>query len=257
LKNIAKFISNERIAGYALLIVLVFAGTIRYSLLNVPFERDEGEYAYAGQLILQGIPPYQGVYNMKFPGIYAAYALFLAMFGQFHQSIHTALLIINAITIITIFLLAKHIANPLCAVVAAASFALLSVSQSVQGVFANAEHFVILFATGGLLVMLRDLATESLLRLFAAGLLLGLGFTMKQHGFAFVVLAGICDKDILLKGDVKNPESILSHEYEQQYRVVRWKQSHYRTVNQDMNIKFVPLYEIADEPYTIYFPVHK
>jgi hypothetical protein len=158
-------------------------------LLNVPFERDEGEYAYAGQLILQGIPPYQEVYNMKFPGIYAAYALFLAMFGQSHQGIHTALLMINAITIITVFLLAKHIANLLCAVISAASFALLSVSQSVQGVFANAEHFVIVFATGGLLVLLRGLATASLFRLFAAGLLLGIGFVMKQHGFAFSALA--------------------------------------------------------------------
>ena len=128
---------------------------------------------------------------MKFPGIYAAYALFLAIFGQSHQGIHTALLIINAITIIIIFLLAKHIANPLGAVVSAASFALLSISQSVQGVFANAEHFVIVFATGGLLVMLRGIATASLLRLFAAGLLLGLGLTMKQHGFAFIVLAAL------------------------------------------------------------------
>ena len=189
MKNITKSISNERIAWCALLIVLVLAGIIRYGLLNVPFQRDEGEYAYAGQLILQGIPPYQEVYNMKFPGIYGAYALFLAMFGQSNQGIHTALLIINAITIITVFLLAKHIVNPLCGVISAASFALLSVSQAVQGVFANAEHFVIVFATGGLLVMLRGLATASLFRLFAAGLLLGLGFVMKQHGFAFSALA--------------------------------------------------------------------
>ena len=191
MKNITKSISNERIAWCALLIVLVLAGIIRYGLLNVPFERDEGEYAYAGQLILQGIPPYQEVYNMKFPGTYAAYALFLVMFGQSHQGIHMALLIINAITIITVFFLAKHIANLLCAVISAASFALLSVSQSVQGVFANAEHFVIVFATGGLLVMLRGLATASLFRLFAAGLLLGLGFVMKQHGFAFSALAAL------------------------------------------------------------------
>lgn len=189
MKNIIKSISNERIAWCALLIILVIAGIIRYGLLNVPFQRDEGEYAYAGQLILQGIPPYQEVYNMKFPGIYGAYALSLAIFGQSHQGIHAALLIINAITIITVFLLAKQIANLLCAAISAASFALLSVSQAVQGVFANAEHFVIVFVTGGLLVMLRGLATESLLRLFAAGLLLGLGFVMKQHGFAFIALA--------------------------------------------------------------------
>ncbi len=189
--NLAKSISNERMAWGALVMVLVLTGILRYNRLNVPLERDEGEYAYAGQLMLQGIPPYQEVYNMKFPGVYAAYALFLAIFGQSYQSIHAALLIMNAITIIIVFLLAKHLVNRLCAVIAAASFALLSISQPVQGLFANAEHFVIVFATGGLLLLLQGLATASLLRLFASGLLLGLGFTMKQHGIAFILLAGL------------------------------------------------------------------
>jgi hypothetical protein len=46
----------------------VVAG-IRLRLLSFPLERDEGEYAYAGQLMLQGIPPYELAYNMKFPGL--------------------------------------------------------------------------------------------------------------------------------------------------------------------------------------------
>jgi len=81
---IIRQISKERIAWSALFIIIVLAGIVRYGLLDVPFERDEGEYAYAGQLMLQGIPPYQEVSNMKLPGIYAAYALLLAVFGQTH-----------------------------------------------------------------------------------------------------------------------------------------------------------------------------
>lgn len=45
-------------------IVILIAAATRVHLLGVPMERDEGEYAYAGQLILQGIPPYAQVYNM-------------------------------------------------------------------------------------------------------------------------------------------------------------------------------------------------
>ena len=45
------------------LVILLVAG-IRFRLLEMPLERDEGEYAYAGQLILQGIPPYELAYNM-------------------------------------------------------------------------------------------------------------------------------------------------------------------------------------------------
>lgn len=189
MKDIIKAIPDERITLYALILIIVLTGIIRIGLLGVPIERDEGEYAYAGQLILQGIPPYQEVFNMKFPGTYALYAFFMAIFGQTHQSLHLALLIINVITIVLVFLLAKQIANRLCGVISAAGFALLSMSESVEGIYTYAEHFVIVFAVGGLLLMLKGLATQKKYKLFIAGLLLGLGFVMKQHGIAFVALA--------------------------------------------------------------------
>ena len=72
-----------RTAWWVLLaIILLLVVAIRIRLLNLPLERDEGEYAYAGQLMLQGVPPYQLAYNMKFPGTYAAYALIMSIFGQ-------------------------------------------------------------------------------------------------------------------------------------------------------------------------------
>ena len=40
-----------------LLLVLLIVGFIRIRLLATPLERDEGEYAYAGQLILQASRP--------------------------------------------------------------------------------------------------------------------------------------------------------------------------------------------------------
>src|SRR5271163_3081897 len=84
------------------LAVLLFIGFIRLRLLDMPLERDEGEYAYAGQLILQGIPPYELAYNMKLPGTYFAYALGMAVFGQTSAGIHLTLLAVNALTIIFI-----------------------------------------------------------------------------------------------------------------------------------------------------------
>ena len=55
---------------------------VRFRLLDLPLERDEGEYAYAGQLMLQGVPPYQLAGNMKFPGTYGAYAIIMAVTGE-------------------------------------------------------------------------------------------------------------------------------------------------------------------------------
>src|SRR6202140_939096 len=88
-----------------LLAVILFFGAIRWRLLDMPLERDEGEYAYAGQLILQGIPPYRLAYNMKFPGTYYAYSVILALFGQTQWGIHVGLLFINAATVLLVFYL--------------------------------------------------------------------------------------------------------------------------------------------------------
>jgi len=71
-----------------------------------------------------------------------------------------------------------------------------------------------------------------------------------------IVLAGLTANDNL-EGDIMKPASILAREYEHEYKVFPWKQSHYRSINQTDNIQFVPLYEIEDERYTIYFSVRK
>ena len=76
-------------------LILLFVVVVRIRVLPVPLERDEGEFAYAGQLILEGIPPYQLAYNVKLPGIYAAYALIMAVFGQTPSGIHLGLLFVN------------------------------------------------------------------------------------------------------------------------------------------------------------------
>jgi hypothetical protein len=69
-----------------------------------------------------------------------------------------------------------------------------------------------------------------------------------------IVLAA-ADGEVQLKGDANHPSTFLQREMDQQYRTVRWTQSHYRTFGQQKMIRLKPLYEIADEAYTIYFPI--
>lgn len=79
-----------RIAWWVVFVfVLITVIAIRLRLLGIPLERHEGEYAYAGQLPLHGIPPYQLAYKMKFPGVNAAYALIMALFGQTPAGVHS------------------------------------------------------------------------------------------------------------------------------------------------------------------------
>ncbi|HEY5297698.1 MAG TPA: glycosyltransferase family 39 protein [Verrucomicrobiae bacterium] len=165
--------------------ILLFVGFIRVRLLDMPLERDEGEYAYAGQLILQGIPPYELAYNMKLPGTYYAYAAGMALFGQTPSGIHLTLLVVNALTIIFVFLLGRKLFGVTTGLVAGASYALMSVSTAVLGMATHATQFVVLFAVPGTLLMWRALESGKRRAIFFSGLLYGLAFVMIQQGIFF------------------------------------------------------------------------
>ncbi|HEY1718348.1 MAG TPA: glycosyltransferase family 39 protein [Verrucomicrobiae bacterium] len=169
----------------AVLIVLLFTGFIRFRLLDIPLERDEGEYAYAGQLILQGIPPYELAYNMKLPGTYFAYALGMEVFGQTIAGIHLTLLAVNSLTIIFVFLLGRKLFGVISGLVACATYGILSVSPAVLGMAAHANHFVVLFAVPATLFLWRACESGRLPILFFSGLLYGFAFLMKQQGICF------------------------------------------------------------------------
>ena len=167
-------LSASQYACYGLLLlVILFFALIRFQLRESPLERDEGEYAYAGQLLLQGIPPYQLAYSMKLPGIFAAYSVILAVFGQTPSGIHIGLLLINAATTFLVFLLARRLFGPLAGLVAGASYALLSTSPSVLGFAGHATHFVVLPALAGILLLLRAIEARRIWLLFCSGVLLG------------------------------------------------------------------------------------
>jgi 4-amino-4-deoxy-L-arabinose transferase-like glycosyltransferase len=169
-----------------IIILIIPVILFRIHLLSVPLERDEGEYAYAGQLMLQGVSPFLHVYNMKMPGIYLAYAAVLGIFGQTQTAIHLGLLIVNLLSSIILYFLGKRLYNVLVGGSAAVSFSVLSLSSSVLGLSANAEHFVVLFALSGLLFLFEALYKKNNWLLILSGFMLGTCFLMKQHGAVFI-----------------------------------------------------------------------
>lgn len=70
-----------------------------------------------------------------------------------------------------------------------------------------------------------------------------------------IVLAGICDSERRIIGDSTKPSEFLIPQYEHKYQIYPWKQGAYRTINQEKNINFMPLYEVTDERYTVYFNI--
>ena len=69
-----------------------------------------------------------------------------------------------------------------------------------------------------------------------------------------VVLAGLSPEEIALHANGQPREAILVPDNEREWG--RWTPG-YRTQGQERNFRFVPLYEVVDEPYTVYFPVRR
>jgi Dolichyl-phosphate-mannose-protein mannosyltransferase len=175
----------------ALLVVLVFFAFVRVRLRDVPLERDEGEFAYVGHLMLQGIPPYKIACNMKLPGTYAAYAAMMAVFGETASGIRIGLMLVNVAATILVYFLAKYLYGPLAGAVAGITYSFLSCRLGVLGVYAHATHFVVLAALAGILLLLCAIDRGRICLFFGSGLCFGLGFLMKQPGILFAVFAGL------------------------------------------------------------------
>jgi len=183
--------ASSRWALGLLLVAMVLVGIVRWRLLDVPLERDEGEYAHAGALMLDGYAPYERAYNMKFPGIYAAYAVVMSVFGETHRGIHQGLLCANLLTMLFVFLLGRALVDEWVGVVAGTVYGAFALTPPVQGLFANAEHFVLPLALPGLVLVLRSAASGRLVWLALGGLLLGCGLVVKQHGLFLAAFGGV------------------------------------------------------------------
>ena len=177
----------------ATIVCLTFAVVIaiRIRLLGIPLERDEGEYAYTGQLMLQGIPPYKLAYSMKFPGTATAYAVIMSIFGQTIIGIHLGLLLITAATATLIFFLGRRLLNSTAGAAAAATYAVLSINPQMLGLASHATHFVMLPVLAGLLLLLKVSNRGALIRIFASGLLFGVGVLMKQPAIYFILFGTV------------------------------------------------------------------
>jgi DUF1680 family protein len=76
--------------------------------------------------------------------------------------------------------------------------------------------------------------------------------TMAAFLYGPILLAGLCDEERQLVLNGKEPEQILAHDNEREWG--SWKNT-FKTTGQERGIRFIPLYTIGYETYSIYFPL--
>jgi 4-amino-4-deoxy-L-arabinose transferase-like glycosyltransferase len=167
--------------------IVLFVVAARLNLLSMPLERDDGTYAYLGQLVLDGQTPYVSFYETKPPLLYYAYAAVIGIFGQTLEGLHAGFLLVNLGTTLLLFRIARILFNRRCASVVAACFAVLSLTPTASGYTAQSEHLVALGATAGLWLTLEALARRRRALLVLAGASLAAAFLVKQTALFFLL----------------------------------------------------------------------
>ena len=102
---------GQRWAQASVLLALVLSVTFLLHLLVIaePFGRDQGIFAYIGQTILHGGVPYRDAWDHKTPGLYVAYALAFAAFGQGMPSVQLLDGVSLTITALFLYLIGRRL----------------------------------------------------------------------------------------------------------------------------------------------------
>ncbi|MEW6557614.1 MAG: glycosyltransferase family 39 protein [Elusimicrobiota bacterium] len=197
---------NKKLIDYftwlAVISIILLTATIRLRLLSIPLDRDEGTYAYIADLLLKGNPPYTQAYATRFPGIYYVYAFFFLLFGQNSLSIHLGLLIANAVSVLLIFLIGKHLFVRWTGIIAGAVYAIITLNPTGLGFSAESEHFVVLLSTSAILVMLIAIDSNRLFHFFLCGILFGLMALLKQNSIIIFLSSMVYIIFVFLKKEI-------------------------------------------------------
>ena len=176
-------------AGVGLL--LLFTIVLRWQFLDLPLERDESVYYYAGKAALDGGRPYFDFYEMKPPGLFYTYAFLIALFGYSGTGAHLALLFVSLSNTVFTYLLARHFGGKRTALVAATAFVFFSLDPGASGLYFVAEHLALMWALPGMWLALQYPERTNKFMLVGSGVLLSLAVLVKQTAGVSVLAVAV------------------------------------------------------------------
>lgn len=180
-------------AREVLWLVAVFglAIVLRALVVDLPFERDEGQYAYIAWRWLQGALPYVDSFDQKPPGVYLAYATLISLFGTSPRAVHWGTQLYTLGTLAALFTLGRNLVSPAVGAAAAAFLALLTIDASFFGNASNTETFLLLPLVLSLSAAMRAIERDSLAWSVVAGLFGGLACLFKQVAAFDLLFVGL------------------------------------------------------------------
>jgi hypothetical protein len=174
-----------------LVCVLLLIILIRKNFLTIPFERDEGSYAYAGKIILNGAKTFRDIGSQRLDGVFYAYAVIVALFGYSLSALHLGFLVINLASAVLLFFLVSKLVNNLTGLAATLFFVLLSMTPHASGFTIQSEHLVAFCIISAFLSFIYFFESKKIWLLILSGILFSFAFQIKQTSFFYGLFAGL------------------------------------------------------------------
>src|SRR5205823_10973842 len=113
--------------------LVLIVSAVRAPLLSIPFERDEGEYAYVAWRLGYDELPYRDWVDQKPPAVFYVYRFALSLPFEPIRAVHLVGLLFTAASACPLFFLGLRFINCFWAWLGAAFFVLLSADLLVEG----------------------------------------------------------------------------------------------------------------------------
>jgi Dolichyl-phosphate-mannose-protein mannosyltransferase len=161
--------------------LILITAAVRIPLLNVPLERDEGEYAYIAWRLGHNELPYRDWIDQKPPAIFWVYRAALALPLEPIRAVHFAALLFAAASSCALFFLALRFLSRFWAFMAATLFTLLSADPFAQGTAANTELFMLVPLILSQIAFVKAVGNpRNILPMLVCGALMGIAIAFKQ-----------------------------------------------------------------------------
>lgn len=188
------FTSSAPFTLSLLAVVILVTALVRLPLKNIPFERDEGEYAYIAWRMNHGEVPYRDWVDQKPPAIFWVYQTAFTLPLAPITAVHLVALLWSAASACALFFLARHFLDASPAALAALLFAILLADPMINGPSANTELFMLLPLILSQIVFLRAVQAARGKGWWAGlcGILIGAAIAFKQvAGVNWVLLIAL------------------------------------------------------------------
>jgi len=164
---------------------------LRWRLLDVPLERDEGGYAYiAWQWANDGIP-YKDAFDQKPPVIFSLYWISHLIFGETTRGIHLFLSLWVTLTTLLLYKLTERLFRRGAALVSAAIFVVICIQPVVEGHSFNTEIAMLLPIILSFYLLIIWIERRGHHLVFLSGVFSGIAFMTKQPAIINAIFLGL------------------------------------------------------------------